>query len=271
MKINCELPLGLIGINNDLNEFDFVLFHLLKNPIYSSWVASQRIMHPTRTMILDNSAYEMYVRGEEINWDEFVDAINTVLPDYYILPDKIMDYEYTMRCSKQFLEMYSGKINPAVKPLAVAQGNTGEELLKSIQEFREMGVEYIGIPFHLSFFKDRNVVPALKNTFKCMGYDETDDVRYAMGRVDWVVENDEVLSSIPMVHFLGSHCPFEKYFYHKFHSMDTGYPVKLAMEGKKLGYEDRKPDILVDDYIDKSISKDQIRLIIENIDTFKSL
>lgn len=275
MKINCELPLQLLDWSNDYNEYDFVLFHLLKNQKYANWVMSQRVNNPGRLMILDNSAYEMYVKGEEINWDEFVDAIIKFQPDYYILPDKLMDYDTTMIGSKEFLDTYSNRIRllstNTPKPLAVAQGNSDEELLKAIFEYQKMDIEYIGIPFHLSYFREGKYPPALRTIFHCMGYEETEDVKYAMGRVRFVAEYADVLKRVPKIHFLGSHCPYEKFFYHNFATMDTGYPVKLAMEGKRLGEEDEKPKILVDDYLDKELTKAQTDLIMENIQTFKNL
>ena len=81
MRTNCELPLCMLDENNELNDLDFVLFHLIKtNPTYRQWVYDQRRLHPERTMILDNSAYEFFVKGETLDLDEYVELVNDLQP-----------------------------------------------------------------------------------------------------------------------------------------------------------------------------------------------
>ena len=68
MKINSELPLCMLSCNNQLNEYDFVLFHLYEsNQSYKEYFLNQRINHRDRIMIFDNSAYEYYIKGENFN------------------------------------------------------------------------------------------------------------------------------------------------------------------------------------------------------------
>ena len=58
MITNSELPNTLLHLNMELNDYDFVLYHLLKsNEKYKQWAYNQRKNHPNRMMILDNSAY----------------------------------------------------------------------------------------------------------------------------------------------------------------------------------------------------------------------
>lgn len=271
MKINCELPVELMPFGKLFNHYEFVLFHLLKNKDYSDCIHTYREAYPGRLMIMDNSAYEMFVKGEEIVWNEYVGAINEYKPDYYILPDKLMDYEATIEGAKKFIEKYGDKISKRSKPLAVAQGNSDEELVKAINEYRNMGVNYIGIPFHLKYYPEGEYSPEVVDYFRSKGYEETEDVRYAMGRVRFVLKHKDLLKEIEHIHFLGSHCPFEKHFYQEFSTMDTGYPVKLAMTGIRLGEEKRKPEILVDDYINKHPTAAQADLILENMNIFRNI
>lgn len=82
MKINCELPNCLLELNNDLNEYDFVLFHLYKSdPIYKKYYKEQRLKYPERLMIFDNSAYEFYIKGEVLNLQEYTIAIDELKPE----------------------------------------------------------------------------------------------------------------------------------------------------------------------------------------------
>ena len=53
--------------------------------------------------------------------------------------------------------------------------------------------------------------------------------------------------------------------------MDTGYPVKCAILGVELGKDFEKPNIIIDDFLDKDLD-DQTKLLIEsNVLTFKNM
>ena len=57
IKINSEIPLCMLDNNNELNEYDFVLFDLYKtNQKYREYFLNQRKEYPERLMIFDNSA-----------------------------------------------------------------------------------------------------------------------------------------------------------------------------------------------------------------------
>ena len=47
-------------------------------------------------MILDNSAYEFFVKGQSLDLDKYKEAIIELNPDYYILPDTLMNREKTI-------------------------------------------------------------------------------------------------------------------------------------------------------------------------------
>ena len=68
IKTNSELPITLLNSHNEtLNDFDFVLLHLyVSDPGYRKYFDQMREQHPERMMIFDNSAYEFFVKGEEL-------------------------------------------------------------------------------------------------------------------------------------------------------------------------------------------------------------
>ena len=51
--------------------------------------------------------------------------------------------------------------------------------------------------------------------------------------------------------------------------MYTGYPVKLGYEETILGKEKKKPQSIIDDFIDDDLSVWQMILIYANVDIFK--
>ena len=276
MKTNCELPLCMMDKNLELNDFDFVLFHLYQsNKTYREYYQKMRVEHPERLMILDNSAYEFFVKGEKLDMLQFKNTIKELKPDYYILPDVLQNKEKTLHGVREFLKCYVDK-DMVSKPLAVAQGNTSIELVECFQEYLELGIDYVGVPFHLEFYKNMSIEDDISYEFG-VNYDVdsmfqySEDYKYAIGRVQWVRGHEGLLKRFDKVHMLGSHCPLEKLFYHDFYSMDTGYPVKLGYEKKLLGSESHKPTSIIDDFIDVELPYTKKHCIETNIKTFRDL
>lgn len=279
MKINSELPNCMLDVNNQLNEYDFVLFHLYESNIqYREYYLNQRRLYPNRLMIFDNSAYEYYVKGETLDLHLYYEAICELCPDYYILPDVLMDKDKTVQGVSDFLQLYELGIvlnTGKSQPLAVAQGITPNELLDCLDIYKALGITNICIPFHNRFFYKMGQVvhkDIQQHFVNVYGPVLTEDHMYAMGRVLFVYNNIKKISDFDYVHLLGSHCPFEKSMYGSaIDSMDTGYPVKCAIVGEKLGEEKCKPNVIIDEFLDKELDKETIDLINENVTIFREL
>ena len=271
MKINSELPLCMLDKNNEINEYDFVLFHLyISNEKYKQYYLNQRVLYPDRLMIFDNSAYEFFVKGEKLDMDRYVECIKELKPDMYILPDVLMDMNKTLEGTKSFISKYNIECS---EPLAVLQGQYSYELLNCLMEYKRMGIKNIAIPFHNSFFKDTGVFAEQDIESEFMEvYDTTnDDILYAMGRVRWMRSHNFLFDDFKHIHLLGSHCPLEKIFYKDYDTMDTGYPVKLGIKGIEFTKETSKPDVIIDDFLETDLNKDIKNLIRDNIIKFKEL
>lgn len=270
MKINSELPLCLLDVNNELNEYDFVLFHLYKsNKTYRDYFLNQRSTNPNRLMIFDNSAYEFYIKGEELNLNEYRLAIEELTPDYYILPDKLMDMEATIESTVEFLMNYKPMV--CSKPLGVIQGDSEEELLICLDEYKKMEIDAVAVPFHNSFYlsykKSEQIINDFIDTFETL----TEDHQYAMGRIAFMMNNKNKFKEFDHVHILGSHCPLEKLYYKMFKTMDTGYPVKCGIAGYRMFCEPEKPNIIIDDFMDEGLDEKTRELIIRNVMRFGNI
>lgn len=279
IKTNSELPLTMLkDYNIALNQYDFVLFHLIQQyKEYEDYFNRLRLSNPERLMILDNSAYEFYVKNEKLDLDEFEATIVDLMPDYFILPDVLMNLDATIKGTEKFLKEHDEALKVS-KPLGVLQGNSYEDFDTCLQFYKDHNIEAIAIPFHNSFFKEK-----IGNNLEYSGIEYlflqrygyiNEDIRYAIGRCMWVYQNKEKLDKIPYVHLLGSHCPYEKVVHERMYahidSMDTGYPVKCAIEGEILYKEDKKPNIIIDDFMTKEIHQDIKNLIRLNIMRFAS-
>lgn len=279
MKINSELPICLLNENNKINEYDFVLFHLYKsNEQYKQYYLNQRIEHPDRLMILDNSAYEFYIKGDKLDPIEYRKCVCKLKPDYYILPDVLMNKEVTLKHSLKFslmiLASHQRDILMYSKPIAVAQGISENELVECMHIYLKKGITQVCIPFHNSFFKEmgKYADEDIQNDFAVTyNIPINEDMLYAMGRIMFMRRNFELLKQFNHVHFLGSHCPLEKVYYKDFHTMDTGYPVKCALEGNLLFEEKSKPTTIIDDFLTDELDAETKKLIETNVDKFRKL
>lgn len=279
IRINSELPNCMLDLNNQLNEYDFVLFHLYEsNEQYREYYLNQRKIYPDRLMIFDNSAYEYYVKGETLNLHLYYEAICELRPDYYILPDVLMDKNKTIQGVSDFLQLYELGIalnTGKSQPLAVAQGMKSSELLECLSIYKSIGITNICIPFHNRFFYEMGQIvhkDIQQHFVDVYGSTLTEDHMYAMGRAQFIYNNITKLSDFDYIHLLGSHCPFEKSLYSSIiDSMDTGYPVKCAIVGEKLGEEKCKPNVIIDEFLDKELDRKTIKLIKQNVTIFRNL
>ena len=156
--------------------------------------------------------------------------------------------------------------------MAVLQGNTDRELTQCMFDYVKLGLKNICIPFHIECFKNGKKTANIRHEFeKVYGSNIGDDIEYAMGRVQFVAHHGAMLEIFNYVHFLGSHCPYEKRFYKQYNSMDTGYPVKLGIEGVELWKETHKPNIIIDDFLEADLDESTKDLIRSNVIKFRDL
>ena len=270
---NCELPWCMLEpFNESLNTMDLILFHLCEEyEEYKEYYKNLIKRSPERVSILDNSAYEFFIKRQVLDLDRYCEIINELNPTYYILPDELMDYDMTLDKINQFIKNYMTKITVNSQQIIVVKGNTSEEFVELYDEVFENHKTLkrnIAIPFHNSFFKTLPVDSIVIKTFEHMLKDKkilgSEDVQYAMGRVQWILNHKYLLKNCDYIHILGSHCPLEKLFYNGLvNSMDTGYPVKCGVKGYNLFDEPSKPDIIIDEFF-KSTFDDNAKTIIKN-------
>lgn len=272
--INSELPLCLLDENVNLNDIDFVLYHLYSsNPTYKAYYRKLRQSHPERIMILDNSAYEFYVSGQTLDMNGFVEAINELKPDMYLLPDTLMDAQKTIRATLDFLDYWIPRVNNFSQPMAVPQGTDPHEMIYCLNQYQNWGINRIALPFHNSFYKETPTIFLSLWAMKFNSYNE--DTKYAAGRCEFIVQNRDLLKSFNYVHLLGSHHPWEKVVLETMVdfivSMDTGYPVKVGYAGYKLFEEPKKPEIIIDQFLEEDLNPAIQKLICENVKEFSLL
>ena len=118
MLSNSELPLCMIKDNDRINDYDFILYHLcLKYPFYKEFFKRKS----TRLSILDNSAYEFFIKKETFDEDAFISIVEELNPSYYIVPDVLMDKTSTV---ENYDRWKTKSIFVDSKPMLIPQGRT---------------------------------------------------------------------------------------------------------------------------------------------------
>lgn len=268
MLISHEIPICLLEESLKFNDYDFILNHLLdKHPKYKEFYLN----NSQRTSILDNSSYEYFINGQEFDEENFIKNIKELQPTYYLIPDVLMDSEKTMELFEKWKHINKYEFVNC-KKIAVVQGKTLKEWLDCYLFYwkNQQHFDKVAISFHYEFFKTL-----------AGSYNEVEDISYALGRfnlLNFLVDNDMIMKK--PYHLLGSHiggiefCWYKQRQFNFIETIDTGYPVKFGI--KKILTSDLKkqtkikPNIILDDFIDKELTEIQIKTILKNIKTFKT-
>jgi hypothetical protein len=264
MKIAHEGPICLLQEIASLTDYDYILFHLLeKFPQYKIFYKNQ--IKQGRESILDNSQYEMSVQKEILDLEKFADRVAELNPTYYIIPDKLNDFKATIDYLETWKKMsYSIKS----KTIGVVQGNTFKEWLECYNIMKNE-CDKIAISFGYNFLKElgyRNSACVI----------DSKSLLYARGRryiIDYLIDHDLIVDK--PYHLLGCFLPFEFAWYKNYSfidSIDTSFPIKNGYMGKRLTMflDEKKEEILIDDFVNKSLTYLQKNIILENIKIFRS-
>lgn len=134
MRVSHEVPLHYLEYSKQFNEYDYALVHLFpNNPEYLDFF--KQSVKEGREVLLDNSAYEIYVHPELAELypdgyfpnDQYVKYIEELKPTYYVLPDVKDHGRATIDAVKAFLEKYP---NLPGKSIGVVHGENIEEMQK---------------------------------------------------------------------------------------------------------------------------------------------
>ncbi len=248
MKVSHEIPKQLFHIHDEINQYPYVLAHLLdKSSEYYDREYAEFYKHKlkdTEFSILDNSAYEL---GSSVNSKILFELGEKYKPTHIVLPDSYGNFEETKKLTKLYLDKYyhEGKC----QFLAVLQGKTEEEYLDCYR-------------------------------FYCK-YDKIDIIGINSTVVDrqWFISNlFDNFRVEKKIHLLGCINPGEFLNYlsevkEKIHSIDTSSPIIHGWCGNKFvedGYSGEKPKIKLAENLDIKLSKSQVNLILHNVAMFKT-
>lgn len=256
IKISHEIPKQLFNRHDLINDYPYVLAHLLMSNTkhydrdYAEFYKEK--LENRDFSILDNSAFEL---EKPIDGDVLHALGQEYRPTHVIVPDFLRDIKSTIESFNEYSEKYKDRNYDLI---GVLQG-------KSIQE------NIICCDLYLNQVKYKPSIIAIP--FDCeSNYDVTSRVRL----IDELCETlgDQIIGKF---HLLGLLNPLEYKLYSEkskkaIFSVDTSCPIITGWSGidlHKYGYTGSKPKDKLAENLDIVLDFDQLERIFNNIKTFK--
>lgn len=249
--ISHEIPVCLFPFNSELNDYPYVLAHLLWegseyfDPVYAKFY--EGVLQSSAYSILDNSCFEL---GESIPSQVLLEIYKKYKPTHLVLPDIMGSAKETIALTKNFLKEIEGE---SVKCMAVLQGKTLKEYEECLDYYNSTPqIDVIGV----------NYRQLRDNTTRFSFLEQM----YAKGKIN------------KKTHLLGCENPIEfKMYQHVVYrqlitSIDTSSPIVHGWLGnlydEHKGYSKKPKDLLADNlYI--NLDEKQLECIKHNVELFK--
>lgn len=240
MKISHEVPLNILEVSRNFNQYDYCLPHLLdKYEKYKEYFLNAK--KQGRYIIMDNSLHEL---GEAYNTERLLHWIEILKPDEFIAPDV---WEEAGRSIDNASEWSKIKLPKDTLKVAVVQAKSIDEADTCYRAYRALGYRKIAFSYGASYYSE--LVPH-----------PTRAIATALGRVHVIstLYNEDVISKHDRVHLLGCAVP-QEFIYYKdmpfIETIDTSNPVMAGIEGIKYNVWglDEKPKTRIDDVMEISM------------------
>lgn len=260
VRVAHEAPLYIFDQVQQVTDYDYCLVHLLEeNQNYLDKFIEA--VNKWRYVILDNSVFEL---GEAFDSNRYLYWINKLQPAEYIIPDVLEDAQATVKRLGEWIVMYQPQIKGYPKSIGVVQGKSYEEIVWCYKQISPM-VDKVAISFDYSFM--------------CNNDSYTPSTRcevFMRGRQKLIKQllDDSVINTEKPHHLLGCYLPQEFLAYKDYRwidTIDTSNPVVHGINNiyyENYGLKDKVKTKLVD-YINDSLTPEQIHCIMHNIQKFK--
>lgn len=260
--ISHEIPKSLFPIHDLINDYPYVLAHLIGNDKeYTDFYIEK--CRTASYSILDNSAFEL---GKSVEFKTLFNAALRVNPTHVVIPDWVNDCGKTIEFANAFIAFLKEAMFEIEKVpfnlIAVVQGRNMEELFKCLNVYRRLKSE--GCPI------DTIALP----------YDTIPDTDYHNIRYIVFQAMKEVLKDSKLkVHLLGLQNYSEYQLYNKedkelIRSVDSSAPIIYGWNGIKFGFGGTvasKPKEKLADNLDREVNDKEMDLITHNVLTIREI
>lgn len=285
IAISHEIPKQLFPIHDFVNDYPYVLAHLLLPEHYDKEYADfyREKLKESPYSILDNSLFEL---GDSIDYKELYRLGELYKPTHLILPDKSHNKEITMEQTMRYLLDYGKQSTP--KFIGVLHGKSLTELLQMYYFYCTISqIDIIALPLNCLNYKDFKVL---------IGYKEKDNEYENQLSEDFLLEKykthrvqivkkimEEFDGMLPKkLHLLGCISPIEYYYYSEkekenIHSIDSSAPIiygwnniDLSQSIENLKQIEKPKDKLAEN-LDIKLNEKQLNLIAKNVKTIRNI
>lgn len=258
VKVSHELPLCLLELDEEINDYSFCLPHLMdENPVYRDHFLKSK--EKGRYIIMDNSLHEL---GHAYDTKRLLHWIKILEPNEFVVPDVWEDKTQTLVKAKYWSQI---ELPKGVEKMVVVQATTLHEAFLCVQTFKDLGYKKIAFSYGASYYNDICKHPN-KDLGKALGRLFVISTLYSQG----------MLTKFDRVHLLGTSIPQEFGWYKGIEcieSLDTSNPVMSALNG--IPYTSaglfEKPKANLNNDFTISIDKIDFSLIVENCRMFRKI
>ena len=258
IKVSHELPLCLLPYSEHINDYEYILVHLLdKYPSYLEHMLKAK--EKGTFIIMDNSAHEL---KEPYSDEKLFEWVNIIKPNIFIVPDYIEDKTRSSVKAKEWANV----ILPAgVEKMAVVQATSFADALESYTLYKDLGYKYISFPYGSNYYTELSNHPN-KDFAKAIGRNIVVSKLYKLG----------VISDTDRIHLLGCSIPNEFFLYQNMSfikSVDTSNPIASAFEGIEYDINGLsvKPKIKIDEIMEMELSKETLKTVLINSFRFRRI
>lgn len=254
--VSHEVPFCLLEESLKFNDMQYCLPHLMEsNQEYRNFFL--KCVEDGVEIYLDNSLHELgYAMEDEI----LIKWMNILQPTTFFIPDAWEDKDTSVKNATRWRDI---EVPEGVVKCAVVQAKNEQEAMECFMDYLYMGYKKIAFSYGASYYND--VCPM-----------DNRDIGKAIGRFMMV---DKLCKGIPedtKIHLLGTAWPLEFGMYKNktcIESIDTSNPIMAGIEGQSygnLGLE-KKPVANMNNYQDKLIDSETIKLIEYNVAKFREI
>lgn len=270
-KISHEIPISLFPQHDFINDYAYVLAHLLLPKHYNKEYAAfyKQKIQELEYSILDNSCFEL---GNSIDYKELYKLGEEYKPSHIILPDSLHDSKVTKGNIELYLKEFSKCSTP--KFIGVLQGKSFEEIEELLQFYLDTEeIDIIAIPFDI-------MKPAIPENIININQDKiwryevlTKCIFPYMDRISY----RKKVSFRNKIHLLGCATPLEFKMYsvrdlRYINSIDTSAPIIYGWNNidiSDLNLDSSKPKDKLAENLEIQLSNKQILNIAKNLHSFR--
>lgn len=272
IEVSHESPVSILKESGQYNDYGYALVHLFET--HNDYYNHYRQMRTTTDtpVLLDNSIFEL---GKAFDRNKYVKWIESLEPNYYIVPDVLEHADDTIQTWKDWMTYQTDNTNAlgngALK-IGAVQGKTWNDLVKCYQ-FMGDNADYIAISFDYSYYEHTGRVTTTSAGKKLQ--------LWCSGRQRFISQliDEGIWRWDKPHHLLGCSLAREFSYYvnnnvHNIKSVDTSNPVVAGI--KNLRYNEAfgleyKPACMLADLIDHQVTDTELENIIYNTKMFKKI